>query len=205
MTINNDPDQIRSDIDQTRSELSHNVDALVDTADPRNVAHRQVERVKGAVSGARDAIMGSPDDPHDGGRVGDLKEGASETLSDMGDRVSHAPSVVKRKARGNPLAAGLVAFGVGLLVSSLVPASEKEQRAVSHLQDEVEPLKEKAVQAAKDVAQNLKAPAQEAVDSVKASAGDAANRVKDEGQAAKEQVQGQAQESAATVREVQGS
>jgi gas vesicle protein len=205
MTTNNDPDQIRSDIELTRSQLSGNVDALVDTADPRNVAHRQMERVKGAVSGARDTIMGAPDDPRDSGRVGDLKDNVAETFSDVGDTVSHAPSAVKQKARGNPLAAGLVAFGAGLLVSSLVPASQKEQRAVSELQQKAEPLKEKAVEAVKDAADQLKAPALGAVDSVKTTASDAANRVKDEGQAAKQQVQGQAQESASTVREVQGN
>ena len=52
---------------------------------------------------------------------------------------------MKAKAEGNPLAAGLIAFGAGLLISGLIPSSQKEQQAVSTLQEKAEPLKEQAV------------------------------------------------------------
>ena len=42
---------------------------------------------------------------------------------------------MKRKTQGNPLAAGVIAFGLGMLVSSLIPSAEKERDAVSRLQD----------------------------------------------------------------------
>ncbi len=67
---------------------------------------------------------------------------------------------MRRKAQGNPLAAGVIAFGLGMLVSSLIPSSEKEREAVSQLQDNLEPVKEKAAEVAKDMAENLKQPAQ---------------------------------------------
>ena len=94
-----------------------------------------------------------------------------------------------------------IAFGVGLLISGLIPSSQKEQRAVSDLQRKVEPLKEKATEAAKEVAENLREPAQQAVESVKATATQAAQNVKDEGTTAKDDVQGQVQDSAQTVRQ----
>ena len=121
MTESNDPDQIRADIERTRAELSHNVDTLGDTVNPRNIASRQVDKVKDKARTVRDAIMGSPDDPYDHGRAGDLQATVQDGASAVGDAVSNAPSVAKRKTRGNPLAAGLIAFGAGLLVSSLIP------------------------------------------------------------------------------------
>ena len=119
----------------------------------------------------------------------------------MGDAVSNAPAQVKQKARGNPLAAGLIAFGAGLLVSGLIPSSEREQEAVSTLQEKVEPLKEKATEAAKEVASNLQEPAQEAAQSVKETAAQGVQNVKDEGASAKQDVQGQVQDSAETVKQ----
>ena len=118
----------------------------------------------------------------------------------VGNAVSDAPYAAKAKTQGNPLAAGLIAFGAGLLISSLIPSSQKEQDAVSTLQDNLEPLKEKATEAAKDVAAQLKEPAQEAAQSVKATATEGAENVKAEGVAAKDDVQGQVEDSKSTVQ-----
>ncbi len=181
MTTSNDPDQIRADIERTRAELSDNVDALTDTANPKNIANRQVDKVKDAARGVRDKVMGSPDDPYDTGtrrRCADCRPGPGLRGRDA---VSNAPGQLKQKARGNPLAAGLIAFGAGLLVSSLIPSSQREQQAVSQLQQNLEPLKEKAVDAAKEIAGNLQEPAQQAAEQVKATATDAVQNVKDEG------------------------
>ena len=63
MTTSNDPDQIRADIERTRAELSYNVDSLTDTANPKNIADRQVDKVKGAVArrpGQDHGIPGRP-------------------------------------------------------------------------------------------------------------------------------------------------
>ena len=205
MTTSNDPDQIRADIERTRAELSYNVDTLTDTANPKNIANRQVDKVKDAARGVRDKVMGSPDDPYDTGTVGDARTAVQDRASAVGDAVSNAPGQLKQKARGNPLAAGLIAFGAGLLVSSLIPSSQREQQAVSQLQQNLEPLKEKAVDAAKEIAGNLQEPAQQAVQQVQATATDAVANVKDEGVAAKDQVQDHAQQAKDTVQEHAGS
>jgi len=230
MSVSNDPDEIRADIERTRAELSDDVDALADTANPKNIAKRQATRVKEAAVGAKEYIMGSSDDPYDSGRMGDaraavsdraasvqdrasdakyaLQEKASDAryalqdkASAVGDAVTSAPTQVKQRARGNPLAAGLIAFGAGLLVSGLIPSSQKEQDAVSTLQEKAEPLKEKATEAAREVASNLQQPAQEAVQSVKETATEGVQAVKEEGTSAKQDVQGQLQDSKDTVKE----
>ncbi len=125
----------------------------------------------------------------------------SDRASAVGDAVTGAPAAAKEKTRGNPLAAGLIAFGAGLLVSGLIPSTQKEQEAVSGLQSNLEPLKEKAAEAAKEIGENLRGPAQEAVESVKTTATEGVENVKAEGQSAKDDVQSQAQESKDRVQE----
>jgi hypothetical protein len=221
MTVSNDPDEIRADIERTRAELSDNVDALADTANPKNIAKRQAGRVKQAAVGVKEHIMGSSD--ADSGRIGDAKYAVQDKAAEaryavqdkaadakyalqdkasaVGDVVSNAPAQVKERARGNPLAAGLIAFGAGLLISGLIPSSQREQQAVSTLQDKAEPLKEKATEAAKDVASNLREPAQEAAQSVKQTAAEGVESVKGEGVSAKQDMQDQLQGSTENVRQ----
>lgn len=234
MTTSSDPDEIRADIERTRAELSDNVDTLADTANPKNIANRQVDRVKGAVQGVKERIFGADDDPYDDGRIGEAKSalqgrtagvqgslqdkvaGVQDNLqgkvadvqdkaSSIGDAVASAPRRAKQKTQGNPLAAGLIAFGVGLLISGAIPSSQKEQEAVADLQRKAEPLKEKATEAAREVAENLREPAQQAVESVKATATEGVQNVKDEGTAAKDQVQGQVKDSKDTVQQERSS
>jgi uncharacterized protein YjbJ (UPF0337 family) len=208
----NDPEVLRAEIARTRAELSDNVDTLTDTANPKNVANRQVDKVKSAARGVREHLMGAPDDPSDSGTLGEradtVKGTASGVLGSAQDRasgaldtVSDAPSQVQRKTRGNPLAAGLIAFGIGYLISSAIPSSEKEQEAASRLQEKAAPLTDKVRDAASDVADQLREPAQQAAASIKDTATDAVANVKDQGTTAKDDVQGQVRDSAGTVKD----
>lgn len=208
----NDPEALRAEIARTRAELSDNVDTLTETANPKNIANRQVDKVKGAARGVREHLMGAPDDPDDGGTLGDktdeLKGRASGVLGSAQDRasgaldtVTDAPSQVRRRARGNPLAAGLIAFGIGYLISGAIPTTEKEQEAANRLQEKAAPLKEKVSEAASELGDRLREPAQEAAAAVKDAATDAVANVKDEGAAAKDDVRGQVQDSTATVKD----
>ena len=110
-----------------------------------------------------------------------------------------APSAVRQQTQGNPLAAGVIAFGTGWLISSLLPASEKEKQATIEAKDKVSehsdtltaPLKE----AAQNAKENLQPHAQQAADSVKSTATDAAGNVKGEAASAKEDMAGSAQQA----------
>jgi len=110
------------------------------------------------------------------------------TAHDKVEALAAAPAQVnaqvKAKAQGNPLAAGLIAFGAGLLVSSLVAPSQKERQAAQQLKSAAEPLATQLTGAAKDMVQDLKEPAQDALDYVKAAAADGVQNVKAEGQGA---------------------
>ncbi len=204
MTTTNDPDEIRAEIERTRAALSNDVDTLTETANPKNIAKRQVDSAKDAVVGLKDRVFGSDAADAVRGSAGSVKDAAGsvkDRAGAVGDAVTGAPDTAKAKTRGNPLAAGLIAFGAGLLVSSLIPSSQKEQDAVSGLQENLEPLKAKAAEAAKEIAGQLKEPALDAVESVKSTASEGAAHVKDEGLAAKDQVQGQVGESTSTVQQ----
>ena len=95
-----------------------------------------------------------------------------------------APHQAVAKTRGNQLAAGLIAFAAGLLVSSLIPPSQKEREAAESLKSAADPVTSQLTDAAKEMVQGLQEPAQEAMENVKATASDAVQTVKQEGQTA---------------------
>jgi hypothetical protein len=112
-----------------------------------------------------------------------------------------APGTVKARAAGNPLAAGLIAVGVGGLVGSLLPASSAERDAAGQVKEQGAPMLSSA---AKEVAQNLQAPAQDAVESVKSTAADSLDTVKQEGQSSAQDVKNQAQDAQRNVQQSRG-
>ncbi|MEN3344789.1 MAG: hypothetical protein V7635_1365 [Arthrobacter sp.] len=116
------------------------------------------------------------------------------------ERLSDAPHQAAAKTQGNPLAAGLIAFGAGLLVSSLVPAGQKEREAADALKTAAEPVTAQLSEAAEDMAEGLKEPAREAVENVKATAADAAENVKGEGRTAVSEVKDTAADAKDQVR-----
>ena len=70
MTTSDDPDEIRADIERTRAALSDDVDELAEAVNPKNVAQRQVDKVKEAASNVKERVMGSDDDDYDRGAAG---------------------------------------------------------------------------------------------------------------------------------------
>ena len=224
----NDPDVIRRQIEETRRELSYDVDALNEKVNPARVVDRRVTAAKGRLSRAKEKVMGTAHDTtstaqyHAQSAVGSVQGAASNAAgsvqsaassaadsvqgaaSQAAHAVQQAPDTIVRQTQGNPLAAGLIAFGVGWLVSSLLPATQKEQQlaqqAESALRENKDALLAPAKQAAQEIGEELKPVAQHAVEEVKSTATDAAQTVKQEGQSAAQDVQGQAQQSKETVQ-----
>jgi len=177
------PDALRADIEETRRRLSTNVDAVADKVTPSHIVNRRVDRIRTAVFGARDDVQHA---------AADAAHHAQDAVSGVVSEIGDAPRMITRKAQGSPVAAGLIAFGAGLLVSALIPPSEKEREAAQAVKEAAQPLTEELGRAAQDVAEHLKEPAQDAVQNVKDSAMEAAANVKDEGQAAAADVQDRA-------------
>lgn len=204
-------EQLRREIDRTRAELGTDVDALTEKVSPSRVVGRRVDKTKDAFGGLKDKVMGGSSDAtsaagdHLSGAASSVQGGVSNAASTVGDTASSAAVRTKQAARGNPLAAGVVAFGLGWLVSSLLPSSQKERELAHQVKDQAQPAVQAAGQQAgqvlSEVKDNLQAPAQQAVQSVKETATDAADTVKGDAQSAAADVKGQAQDSGQQLRE----
>ena len=230
MTTSSDPEQIRREIERTQAALSQDVDALTEKVTPGKIVERRVDRARDTATRLKEKVMGSdPYARHGSGggsvqsaastatdrvsgtassaasSVQDAASSAAGTVQDAATTaagaVQEAPAAIRRQTRGNPLAAGLIAFGAGWLVSSLLPATRREQeladQAKQVAQERVQPV---AQQVAAEVKENLREPAQQAAESVRSTAQDARDTVADEGRFAAQDVQGRAQDAAGTVR-----
>jgi len=234
-TSSSDPEAIRREIERTQAALSTDVDALAEKVNPSRIAQRRVDRVRGTASRWKDKVMGSDPHPgyttgtygagpsvsdrahHLAGSASDtiggtaqsaastVSDTASQAASTVHDAVQQAPQAVVRQTRGNPLAAGLIAFGAGWLVSSLLPASQREQELAEQAKQHASELGKPLADAAKEVASEMQEPAQQAVESVRATATDAGQTVLDEGRSAAQDVQDHAQDAAGTVQAVHQS
>lgn len=208
-TNTNDPEALRAEIEQTRANLSQNVNALGEAVQPSNIAKRQVNKVTGAATGLKDKVMGSAEDAHSS--VSDKASGVAGSVSGVGssmsDSVSNAGQTARAQAQGNPMAAGMIALGAGWLLGSLLPASSRERQAAAAVKEQATPIvgqaQEMAKEVAKEAADELKEPAMAAADSVRTTAQDAAETVKAEGQSAAEDVKSSAQSSQQNVQQHQ--
>jgi Protein of unknown function (DUF3618) len=230
--MSTDPDQIRSEIDQTQRELSADVDALTEKLSPPRIVERRVQRTREAMTNVKDKIMGSTSDTYQ--TAGAATSGVGESVSARAssardtaasaassardtaagaassavDTVRSTPDAIRRRTTGNPLAAGLIAFGAGMLLSSLLPASEPEQQVATQVKDfateQGRPVAQQLGQAGQEAAQELKESAQLRAESVRQTAADAASTVKGEAQSAAADVKDQAQESTGRVRDQAG-
>ena len=190
--MSQNPDAIRADIEQTRERLGYDVDAVADKVSPSHIVNRQTEKIKGAMHDVKDRIMGTADD---------VSGKARGSAHDAGAAVERAERTVVRKTQGNPLAAGLIAFGAGMLVSSLIPPSEKERQMAQTLKEKAEPLTHELSAVASEMTSHLREPAHEAMENVKQSATEGVQTVKEEAQDQGAAVQDRAQQAQQNVRE----
>lgn len=170
-----DTGRMSRDIEDTREDLSRNLDALSDKVSPSRMVERRVQRARGGLYRMRDKVMGSAHG------VGDTASSVGSTVSDT---ASSTAGTVREKTEGNPLAAGLIAFGAGWLVSSLMPPSQKETEIAGKLVDvakeQGQPIAQEAAQVGREMGGALKEKATEAAQDVRSSAEDSAKHVADE-------------------------
>ncbi|HEV7651540.1 MAG TPA: DUF3618 domain-containing protein [Actinophytocola sp.] len=227
MTNPDDPDLIRRDIERTQRNLSSDVDRLTDKVTPGRIVHRRMSHARRAMTNMRERVMGTTTSSGSmtgggsttGGAISTAQEKIGEGASTLADNTSsaassvaqaveEAPQAIRRGTEGNPLAAGLIAFGAGWLLSSLVPASKVEQQLAEQAKDAAQeygrPVAEHLGHAAEEVRDNMREPAQQAVESVKDTATDAAGTVADEAKNAASDVGDRAEEAKSSVQRQQG-
>ncbi|MGK5444542.1 DUF3618 domain-containing protein [Micromonospora sp. URMC 105] len=210
--MSSDPDRIRHDIETTRADLSSDVDALTDKVNPRRIAAAPVNRARGGVNRARgrwsrmvDTVMGNArhardataaqtdnmthrlsDTAHQAANVTHrLSDTAQQGAATAGERARTLTHNSRERAEGNPLAAGLIAFGVGALASSLLRPSRRErelaERAKHELMEHSGQLKQQAGGLLHEVQDNLREPVQQASEQVRSTAARGAATVRDTG------------------------
>ena len=151
-------DELRMDIAEERRELAESIEAIGDRVSPGRIAERGTNRVKERVSTLRETVMGAaPSMPH-----------------------PHAPSMpsmpdVAGTTKGSPLAAGLVAFGAGLLAAAVFPATRREAEVAQAAREKAEPVLQEA---GREIAADVQSKAQEAAEQVKTVATESAQQVK---------------------------
>jgi ElaB/YqjD/DUF883 family membrane-anchored ribosome-binding protein len=165
-----DPDRIRTEIEQTRAEMSETVDALGYKTDVKARAKDSIqdkkESVMGVASSAKERLVGA------GQSVGD----ATPDTEQVKQQARRAKSV----AQENPLGLAVGAVAVGFLAGMLIPSTRVEDEKLGEMSDSViEKAKEtgqEALEHGKQVAQDTVQSAQE---TMKESGQEHAQQVKD--------------------------
>lgn len=192
-------ERMTTDIADTRENLTRDVDALYDKVSPGRIVERRKAAARSRVSSLRDRVMGSAHSATDSahGAAGSVTGTASGAASTVGDTAQHAVGAVHRQTVGSPLGAGLVAFGAGMVISALFPATEKETQAAHRIVDTAKehggPVIDEAKSVGQDVGQSLKDKAVEATEDLKSSAQESARTVGEEGRSAAGTVKEEAQ------------
>jgi len=106
-------------------------------------------------------------------------------------------------AEGNPLAAGLIGIGIGLLAATLMPTSREEQRFADGAQDTLQDIAGVVGRAGHETADAIRPAVEEATADVKSTARDAIDTVKDDAKGAADEVKTSAQENISDVRNEQ--
>ena len=181
-----DPDAIRQDIEQTRSEMSETVEAVGYKADVPSRAKEKVsdkvESVKSAVSGtatrAKEAVTGATD------RVGEA--------TPSGGQVKQQARRAAGLAQENPLGLAIGAAAVGFLTGLAVPTTRVEDERLGPVADQVKDTvketgqealdrgKQVAQEAASSAAETAKQRGQEHGQDLAASAKQSAQEVGDQ-------------------------
>ncbi|MEW1614818.1 MULTISPECIES: DUF3618 domain-containing protein [unclassified Streptomyces] len=193
------PDQLKSDVEDTRAHLARNVDRLADKVTPGKAARRKADATQQRLSRMKERVMGAASDTKDAttsgtqgltDTAGQAGEAVRSTADQVGRSVRQAPDQLTRQTQGSPVAAGIIAFGAGMLVAALLPTTAAEERVGAQLRDHsdelLEPAKQTAQEVAQDIKEEMRGPATEAVDAVRSTAQDAARttqqKAKDAGQ-----------------------
>jgi ElaB/YqjD/DUF883 family membrane-anchored ribosome-binding protein len=165
-----DPDAIRQDIAQTRSEMSETVGAVGYKADvpsrAKDKVSEKVDNVKNKVSDtatrAREAVAGTAS------RAGDT---VSDTTSRVGDATPSGGQVKQQAKRAvglaqeNPLGLAIGAAAIGFLAGLAVPSTRVENERLGpvadQVKDKVKETGQEALDRGKQVAQEVASSAAE--------------------------------------------
>lgn len=193
--------------ERAKEKVMDRMEEVSDLVNPKRMVRRRTARMRSGLRNVRESVMGAAEDVEPSRAAESVRGGAqrvsgrvSQAAGTLSEQASSAPKVVRSTAQGNPLLAGLVAFGGGLILASALPPSEAEKQAAERALQKLEPLKEQAVSAGRSMAGDLQQSAQARAEQVKKRASSGAQRVKSEAQGSAEDVKGRAQGASKRVQ-----
>jgi ElaB/YqjD/DUF883 family membrane-anchored ribosome-binding protein len=162
-------ERVRSEIDDTRDQLGQTVEAIGDRVMPGRIIERKKEDTAQSFRRLRERIMGSAHDSRDH---------LADTASSTADHIREAPQSLAHRTEGSPLAAGGVAFAIGLLAAAIWRPTTSERHLVEKVADAAPGLTEGIAEAGREAAESMKEQASGAVEEVKSTVSDAVAAVK---------------------------
>jgi methyl-accepting chemotaxis protein len=165
-----EPDQIRQQIAQTRTEMGDTIDAIGYKAD---VPARAKDKVTGTVDRARDSLAGTMDSLKDAvtGTASSVRD-ATPDAGQVSGQARHAVGV----AQQNPLGLAIGSVAAGFLLGMVLPGTRVEDERIGAAADHV---KELAAEVGHEAMEHGKEVAQEAIDRGTEVAREAAATVQD--------------------------
>ena len=153
-------EDLRHDLEQQRESLGRDLVAIGDRVSPGRMVERRRLAVRQSFGRARDAVMGAKDTAADTTQhaASSAQSAVGSAASAVGDAVTSAPQAIQSQTQGNPLAAGLIAFGVGALAGSLLPTTRREEQAVAQVQPALESAASELAEGAQSVADVSQGP-----------------------------------------------
>jgi hypothetical protein len=183
-----EPDEIRSEIEQTRAQMTGTVEAIGYRADVKSRAKDSISEKKdavvGAVTSAKDALVGTAADTSDS-----IASTLSEAIPDSGQARDSARRAVS-VAQNNPLGLAVGGAALGFLAGIALPSSRAETRRLqpvaNQIKDTATDVGEQALEHGRQVVQDT---AQSALETAKESG-------KEHGQAMADELKETAQDAA---------
>jgi len=206
--------ELRWEIDQRRADLSRDFEMLGDKVSPGRIYERRTSAVRSRFRNVRESVMGKADVMSTEAQrraidlrtsAGDTSQGimqsTQDTMHSVSDTVRQAPQFVEHQTQGNPLAVGLVAFGMGLLAATLIPQTRREQDFASQLQPHLQDAARSIGSTGREMVDELKPMAQDAAQQLQSSAKESAQHVADSAKSAAQDVKQDAQSAASNVKD----
>lgn len=111
-----------------------------------------------------------------------IGEGGSNAMSSMRQAPGNAVHAAEGRVEGSPMAAGLVAFGIGFLAGSLLPNTRSESDLAQRLEPDLEHITRDIAHGAKEATDELVGVAKDEAAAVGDEVSDAAGTVKESAQ-----------------------
>lgn len=105
-TADQDPEQIRAEIEDTRAEMSQTINEIQERLSPEHLMGQVKETVREATIGKVERVMET---------IGEVTEPAREAMSRAGSTIKEAGTSVGNSMWRNPIPFALIGLGVGML------------------------------------------------------------------------------------------